>query len=406
MRSRLSSTLFSNMILFCAKLKRFAKPVFCKILYKFGLIEMKSKQKHIRIEKIKLLYFHSLVPIILSAVAGLFLVAALWGMANRQHLLIWFGITTLLAGLRIVLISQFKHKKPQGDEILSWEKPFAISLLMVFLSWSAGLIWIMPRDNLTAVFILNTFSIGLAGAAISWYSPLRYLQMATISLALVPMIVVLLTLGYQETFWIGVAATCMYVSCMLTSALLQKTFNGNLELAYDLELAKMSAEDMARTDALTGLNNRRAFFDKARILFDFCKRNQQPVSALMLDVDHFKNINDSFGHASGDVVLSRLANLLKINLRDSDLLCRFGGEEFAVLLPNTVGVEAEEIANQSKRTMMNSTIVLAQENLLSITASFGVSDTGETLEDLLSHADKAMYLAKNSGRNSVMMYQI
>ncbi|MDX1915193.1 MAG: GGDEF domain-containing protein [Methylophilus sp.] len=117
-------------------------------------------------------------------------------------------------------------------------------------------------------------------------------------------------------------------------------------------------------------------------------------------------MNDSFGHASGDVVLSRLANLLKINLRDSDLLCRFGGEEFAVLLPNTVGVEAEEIANQIKRTMMNSTIVLAQENLLSITASFGVSDTGETLEDLLSHADKAMYLAKNNGRNSVMVYQV
>ena len=92
----------------------------------------------------------------------------------------------------------------------------------------------MLRDNLSAVFILNTFSIDLAGAAISWYSPLRYLQMATISLALIPMIIVLLTLGHVETFWVGIAA-CMYVSYMITSVLLQRTFNGNLELVYDLE---------------------------------------------------------------------------------------------------------------------------------------------------------------------------
>jgi diguanylate cyclase (GGDEF)-like protein len=92
-------------------------------------------------------------------------------------------------------------------------------------------------------------------------------------------------------------------------------------------------------------------------------------------------------------------------LRESDVLCRFGGEEFAVLLPNTVVAEAEDVANYLKRTMMNSTIVIAQENLLSLTASFGVSDIGDTLEDLLSHADKAMYQAKNNGRNHVVRYQ-
>jgi hypothetical protein len=175
---------------------------------------MESKQTHIHIEKIKLLYMHSLIPIVLSAIAGLFLVAALWKLANRQQLLIWFGITLLLALMRIVIISRFKQANPQGTDVLRWEHPFAISLLLVFLSWSVGLIWIMPRDNLTAIFILNTFSLGLAGAAISWYSPLRYLQIASVSLALVPMIIVLLTLGYDQTFWVGVAACCMYVSCI------------------------------------------------------------------------------------------------------------------------------------------------------------------------------------------------
>jgi diguanylate cyclase (GGDEF)-like protein len=365
---------------------------------------MENKQEQIHIEKIKLLYQHSLIPILLSAVAGLFLVAALWTSANQTHLLIWLTATILFAGIRILLISKFQREKPIAQAVLRWEAPYAISLLVVFLCWSAGLIWIMPRDNLTAVFILNTFSIGLAGAAISWYSPLRYLQMASISLALIPMIVVLLTLGPPETFWIGIAACCMYVSCMITSVLLQRTFNGNLELAYDLEQARKHAENMASTDALTGLNNRRAFFDIANSLFAYCKRNQQPICVLMLDVDHFKTINDTYGHAAGDIALRNLAQLLKTNLRDSDIPCRFGGEEFAVLLPNTSATEAMEIANLLKKRMMESTIALADNNAQSLTASFGVAEHGETVEDLLNHADKAMYCAKNGGRNHVMAF--
>ena len=363
-----------------------------------------NKLQHIRIEKIKLLYQHSAIPIVLSAVASLFLVAALWHSANRQHLLIWLTATLTLTFARAILLRKFKHSKPQNEAVLNWEMPYSISLMTAFLLWSLGLIWIMPRDNLSAVFILNTFSIGLAGAAISWYSPLRYLQMATISLALIPMIIVLLTLGHQETFWVGIAACCMYVSCMVTSVMLQKTFNGNLELAYDLEVAKKHAESLASTDSLTGLNTRRAFFAKAESLFAYCKRNNQPISALMLDVDHFKKINDSYGHAAGDIALRNLAQLLKSNLRESDLSCRFGGEEFAVLLPNTNAEEAAEMANLIKKMMATTIIALADENALSLTASFGIAENGDSVEDLLNHADKAMYAAKNYGRNHVMSY--
>lgn len=365
---------------------------------------MEEKQKYIHIEKIKLLYQHSLTPILLSAVASFFLVASLWSSANQSHLLIWLSITLSFACFRMALLFTFRRAKPLGDAILNWEAPYSISLLIVFLCWSIGLIWIMPTNNLSAVFILNTFSIGLAGAAISWYSPLRYLQMASISLALIPMIIMLLTPGHQETFWVGVAACCMYVSCMITSVLLQKTFNGNLELTYDLAEAKLQAENIAGTDSLTGLNNRRAFFDKAESLFAYCRRKYEPISALMLDADHFKKINDSYGHATGDIALRNLARLLNKNLRQSDLSCRFGGEEFAVLLPNTTSKEAVEMANMLRKMMMTTIIALADENALSLTASFGISETGETIEDLLNHADKAMYAAKNNGRNHVINY--
>lgn len=364
---------------------------------------MSDKRTQIHIAKIKMLYLHSIIPIILSAVAGAFLVAALWSSANHQQLLIWLGVTIFLAIVRIGLISRFQMLKPEGVDVLKWEAPYAISLIAVFFSWSFGLLWIMPRDNLTAVFILNTFSIGLAGAAISWYSPLRYLQMTTISLALLPMIGVLLTLQHEEARWVGIAACCMYVSCMITSILLQKTFNGNLELAYDLEHAKKDAEHLASTDMLTGLNNRRAFFEKADTLFMHCRRSEQPVSALMLDIDYFKKINDNYGHSIGDLALQSIGKLLQRNLRHSDLCCRFGGEEFMLLLPDTPRHVAEQIACQLQQLMHESPGQFGN-HAISLTASFGVTDEGETLDELLNHADMAMYHAKYEGRDRVIVY--
>lgn len=365
---------------------------------------MEDKRTHIHIEKIKLLYLHSLIPILLSGVAGLFLVAALWSSANHRSLLIWLGVTIFLAILRTALISKFQITKPEGLDVLKWEMPYAVSLLAVFFSWSFGLLWIMPRDNLSAVFILNTFSIGLAGAAISWYSPLRYLQMATISLALLPMIGALLTLDSPEARWVGIAACCMYISCMITSILLQKTFNGNLELAYDLALAKKEAESLASTDMLTGLNNRRAFFDKADALFSHCRRSEEPISVLMLDIDHFKKINDNYGHAVGDLALQNVGKLIQKNLRQSDLCCRFGGEEFVLLLPDTSRQAAVEIATQLQQLMRESPLGLFGSDAVSLTASFGVCDIGNTLDELLNNADLAMYHAKHQGRNCIITY--
>lgn len=366
---------------------------------------MDQRTKQIHIEKIQLLYQGSFTPVILSTVVSFLLAAALWDSANRDYLRIWLGVLIALTAVRVILLINYRHHAPQGHALLKWELPYVVSLLAVVTTWSLGLILVMPRDNMASVFLMSTYAIGLAAAAMSWYGALKYLQLIAISVTLLPMITVLLTLGQREAFWIGIASACMYASCMMTSMAMHKIFNGKLELAYDLRRAKANAEDMARTDSLTGLNNRRAFFDKARLLFDICMRNQQPLTAVMLDVDHFKEVNDTYGHAAGDLVLSNLSRLLKSNLRESDLLCRFGGEEFAILLPNTDIKEAEDLANHLRVKMMSQRTALDTGEELSLTASFGVADSGSSLEDLMSHADQAMYLAKNNGRNQVTTYQ-
>ena len=365
---------------------------------------MQSRQKHIHIEKIKLLYKHSMPPIILSAVASFFLIEALWSTANHQHLIVWLVATNLLALIRILLILKFRQNNPQEEQVFAWEMPYSITLFIVFLTWSIGLLLVMPRASLSSVFIVNTFMIGLAGAAISWYSAIRYLQIGTICIALIPMILVLITLGKPEAFWVGIAASCMLVSCISTSFLVQKNLNGNLELAYDLEHAKKNAELIAHTDMLTGLNNRRAFFDSASSLLAYCKDARLPVSMIMFDIDHFKKINDAFGHASGDVALKHVASLLLTKLRVCDISCRFGGEEFAVLLPNTNLQEATVAAEKLRALVAATPPTLATGESISLSASFGVTDIGDTLDELLSHADEVMYDAKNKGRNLVGIY--
>jgi diguanylate cyclase (GGDEF)-like protein len=365
---------------------------------------MENRQKHIHIEKIKLLYLHSLIPAVLSAVASFFVVAALWTSANHHHLLIWLSLTLFFAIYRITLILNFKRSNLQGDQILAWERPYAITLIMVFIIWGVGLLLIMPKDNLTSIFIVNTFSVGLAGAAISWYSPIRYLQTTTISIALLPMIVVLLSIGHPETLWVGIAACCMFVSCMITSVILQNTLNGNLELAYDLERAIQNAEQIASTDMLTGLNNRRAFFDEAVTQFAKCKATDIPVSLIMFDVDHFKKVNDVYGHAVGDLVLKHVAQLLLNNLRLTDISARFGGEEFAILLPNCTAEEAQIVAEKLRGLIADTPTHTDSSQIIDLTASFGVADVGKTLDEMLNYADQAMYQAKNCGRNLVGVY--
>ncbi|MGD8785017.1 MAG: diguanylate cyclase [Thioalkalispiraceae bacterium] len=162
-------------------------------------------------------------------------------------------------------------------------------------------------------------------------------------------------------------------------------------------------EILASTDALTGLPNRQAIMGKAKKEFSRAKRYDRPLSIVMIDVDHFKSINDQYGHAAGDQVLSNVGHILGDSLRDSDVLARIGGEEFVLLLPDTPEDNAESVAERMREQLARSTIKFEKINL-SITASFGVasiSPEDDSLEKMLSRADHAMYEAKNTGRNRV-----
>lgn len=161
---------------------------------------------------------------------------------------------------------------------------------------------------------------------------------------------------------------------------------------------------LAMRDPLTNLYNRRFFYEYMEKWVCIAGRVEKPFSVVLLDIDHFKNVNDQYGHEAGDVVIQHVANILQTNLRKSDVICRFGGEEYAVGL---IGVEQEtaKVIMEKIRELLTTTIIPYQEKELSVTVSIGVTHRSDgknvLLENMIHEADRALYHAKNSGRNRV-----
>jgi diguanylate cyclase (GGDEF)-like protein len=172
-----------------------------------------------------------------------------------------------------------------------------------------------------------------------------------------------------------------------------------------LENARLFAQVqlLATTDGLTGLFNRRHFFEAAAIELRRARRLKQPLSAIMMDVDHFKSINDTYGHAAGDGVLRRVAELARQNLRDIDVIGRYGGEEFAIILPQAdVGTAFGIVAERLRKAISMEPLELDDEQSITVTVSLGVAELDAETPDLaalLNRADTGLYAAKKGGRN-------
>jgi two-component system cell cycle response regulator len=171
-----------------------------------------------------------------------------------------------------------------------------------------------------------------------------------------------------------------------------------------LEEMNRDLYDKAVNDSLTGLRNKRFFQEAFEEMFARALRSQSDISCLFFDLDHFKKVNDTCGHAFGDYVLNTIGQLVKKNIRFGDLAARFGGEEFVIVLPNT-GLEKALVVAEKIRFLVESYPFGDQDRQWPVTISIGVSsfeaNQPVSATSLLQFADKALYLAKNCGRNRV-----
>ncbi|MDO8494137.1 MAG: GGDEF domain-containing protein [Deltaproteobacteria bacterium] len=159
-------------------------------------------------------------------------------------------------------------------------------------------------------------------------------------------------------------------------------------------------KELSLVDELTSVYNRRHFGQVMQIEWKRSVRFHRPLSLLMIDADHFKKYNDTYGHPKGDQVLKAIGKLLLGNLREVDTVARFGGEEFVILLPDTDKKGALSVAEKLRK--------LVEQNIAAVTVSIGVAtypDDVKEMDDLIDHADIALYQAKDYGRNRVYLYE-
>ncbi len=196
----------------------------------------------------------------------------------------------------------------------------------------------------------------------------------------------------------------------INSESLFRVLNNTLErasLRKDVEKAHAKMAEMSTVDELTKLYNRRYFIDALDGEFERANRYEMEMALIMLDLDYFKKVNDTYGHPAGDMVLSDVGTILKKHIRRSDLACRYGGEEFAVILPN-VNKNSIFSAYERFREMVSKQSFKSESKQFHITVSIGIafSNEADSANDLLAHADRALYQAKESGRNRIVIFKV
>jgi len=167
---------------------------------------------------------------------------------------------------------------------------------------------------------------------------------------------------------------------------------------------EMELRRLATTDPLTDLANRRHFLAQVDLELELLQRYAKPAALLMIDLDHFKQVNDAYGHAAGDAVLRHFAAIARRILRKVDLLGRLGGEEFAALLPGTDAEGAQQLAERLRQTVADSQVHTVSGGAIQVTISIGVTLfalTDANADTVLARADRALYRAKEQGRNRV-----
>lgn len=362
-----------------------------------------SVDARVRAEQVRVIYQQAPTALLISLLVSAVLGFILWDVTDRGLLAVWFALLAFLALARIVIVVAFRRRNPDSGDMPAWERRFVASLVATGIVWGVGGWLIMPAQSLVHQAVVYFFLMGMAGGAVATYSSHATSTYVTIGAVMLPATgwfvlqdnVLLRAMAAGGLVYVGAA----YRATRVLSFFLHRSF----QLAHELQIANEKAERLARTDELTGMRNRRAFYEQGELAVDQAQRYGRPLSAVMLDIDHFKTINDTWGHSAGDEALRALAGVIATSARSTDITGRVGGEEFAIVLPETSGHDAAAQAERLRKDVAELSIRHGGTDI-TITCSFGVAEleTGGSLDRLMARADGRLYEAKAQGRNRVI----
>jgi len=360
--------------------------------------------EQVRTDRLQQLFRQSVSAVLGSYLAAIMLSWLCWDRFEHSLILWWLAILTASTLLRIsMFVAYFRSPKSERTP-QRWERKYWITLVLSASIWGGGAFMVMPADDLLSQALVMLFAVGMCVSAVSCYSAYRDMTLVSIGLVLLPCTAWLLF--QPSTLQVGMALSIIVFAAFAARAThkMSQALETAFRLTREMEQANSISTRAAQTDELTGLKSRRAFFEHAQQLYDECEANRLGLCAVMLDMDHFKHINDTYGHQVGDQVLRQMGRVISSSFRSTDIHGRLGGEEFAVLLPDTSIEVAIEIAEEPVQTIGE----LMIEPVHRVTASLGVASTEaghKDLHSLMNNADKALYRAKALGRNQVAVAQ-
>ncbi|MEN2394959.1 GGDEF domain-containing protein [Pseudomonas halotolerans] len=356
--------------------------------------------EQVRTDRLQQLFRQSVSAVFGSYLAAIMLCWLCWDRFEHSVIFGWLAILTASTLLRIGLFVAYVRSDESERTPERWERKYWITLVLSASIWGGGAFVVMPADDLLSQALVMLFTVGMSVSAVSCYSAYRDMTLVSIGLVLLPCTAWLL---FQPSpIQVGIALSILVFAAFAARAThkMAQALETAFRLTREMEQANSISTRAAQTDELTGLKSRRAFFEHAQQLYDECKANRVGLCAVMLDMDHFKRINDTYGHQVGDQVLREMGVVISSSFRATDIHGRLGGEEFAILLPDT----SIEVATQIAEQLIDTIAGLMIEPVQCISASLGVASTEackKDLHSLMNDADKALYRAKALGRNRV-----
>ena len=366
-------------------------------------MERNAVDANVLAEQLRVIYRQAFPASIISLLISAVVCLILRDETSRPLLAAWFGTLTAIAAFRFVLVRRFHHRNPAVEDVDTWEQWFVGSLIAIGLVWGGGALFIMPADSLLYQTVVYFFLMGMASGAVASYSAHAACTYVTICLVLLPSTA---WFAMQDSLILRAMAAggLVYVAAAIRATRTLSFFlRRSFQLAHELRIANETNERLARTDELTAMKNRRAFYELAQQAFEQAERYDRPLSLISLDIDHFKKINDTWGHGAGDAALRAIARVITNSGRMTDIAGRIGGEEFAILLPETTA-EAAAVHAERLRQEAADTTVMHDGAEIRFTCSLGVASHDPmviTLDMLMARADAALYDAKQGGRNRV-----
>ncbi|MCP1453371.1 MULTISPECIES: GGDEF domain-containing protein [Pseudomonas] len=356
--------------------------------------------EQVRTDRLQQLFRQSVSAVFGSYLAAIMLSWLCWDRFEHGAIFWWMAILTASTLLRIAMFVAYFRSDESQRTPQQWERKYWVTLVLSASIWGGGAFVLMPADDLLSQALVMLFTVGMSVSAVSCYSAYRDMTLVSIGVVLLPCTIWLL---FQPSpTQVGMALSILVFAAFAARA--TNKMSQALEIAFrltrEMEQANSISTRAAQTDELTGLKSRRAFFEHAQQLYNECKANRLGLCAVMLDMDHFKHINDTYGHQVGDQVLRQMGAVISSSFRATDIHGRLGGEEFAILLPDT----SIEVATQIAELLVDTIAGLMIEPVHCITASLGVASTeacNKDLHSLMNDADKALYRAKALGRNRV-----